>query len=509
MFIIVSLLVFINIVLLFLYSIWTYNYWMKKGVPYSHFTWGNFLDMILLRRSVADLISDLYRTGYGFPLLGYFEFCTPALLIRDPKLVKKVLVTDFHCFEETGYGMDVKLDPLLARNPFALCGKLWRAVRSLLTPGFTLYKVKNQFPLMAVECREMIHYLETEAPKYRPGGVEVKSLLRKFSVDVVVRCAFGVHGNSFSDPEAVFFKIGESFNEHGSWKQIRLILYNSLPKILRSSFWDINAQYFFLQLIKEIILYRERNRVFRNDYLHMLMHIKRMGTIVKGRNIIRVGDVDIEYTDENIASYALLLFFTGFHLPTCTLSFALYELASNPEVQTRLREEIDDVLMQHNGGLTYEAVEEMIYLDMVLKVTLRKYPPFHSITRMCTKPYHLTLDSGRTILVEKGTAVVIPVEALQNDPNHFPEPDLFDPGRFSEEQRVNVKPFTYLPYGAGPRQCFGMKFADAEMKAGLVAIVSHFEIHRTEMTPATIEKDPCTITLDMKDSLWLDFVRRK
>ncbi|XP_067006665.2 cytochrome P450 6k1-like [Anabrus simplex] len=457
-----------------------------------------------------EILLIFLQAGAGQPILGYYQIRTPILLVRDPEIIKKVLVTNFDSFQETYYVVDKNLDPLVARCPLMLSGDVWRGVRSLEAPAFTLGRVVTHFPTMALESREIIKYLETEAPKHRPGGLEVRDLTCKFTTDVVVRCGFGVYGNSFTEADATLRKLAAP--TVGVWKAIRFTLHSLIPKLpefLRVRYMELEDQSFFQLLIKELILYRETKRVFRNDYLQMLMHIKCMGNIVKGKNTIRIAGVNLDYNDEDIASHALNLLHFGCELPSFILTLALYELASNPEIQTRLRAEIDVVLMRYSGGLTYEAVQEMSYLDMVLNETLRKYPPFQFLTRVCTRSCQLPLRNGESFILEKGTAVLIPLEGLQMDPEHFPNPEQFDPERFSEERRATIKPFSYIPYGVGPRQCFGMKFADAEMKAGLVTIISHFEVFRTPRTAATITKDPFTSLFDNKGGMWLDFVRRK
>ncbi|XP_068084403.1 cytochrome P450 6k1 [Anabrus simplex] len=499
---------------LYLYCTWTFDYWKKKGVPFIKPLplFGNVLAVITRQKTPVDLWVDLYRAGDGHPFLGLYHFRSPSLLVRDPEMIKNILVTNFNCFNRTAMKVDRKLDPLLARHPFVLSGDVWRAVRSLLVPAFTLYKVKNQFPLMAMECREMIQYLENEAPKHRPDGLNVRQMTRKFAVDVVVRCGFGIIGNSFHESEGVLRKFGEDFTAINLWKGIRILMLTlipKLPKFLTARFMNLDGQEFFRQLIRELIRYRENNRVFRNDYLQMLMHIKYMGKNVKGINTIRVAGVNIEFTDDDIAAHALMFFFTGTEISSFILAHVLYELARNTEIQTQLREEIDSVLKRHSGGLTYEAIEEMFYMDMVLNETLRKYPPFAVLLRTCTRPCELPLPNGKTFIMDEGVTAVISTLALHMDPNNFPEPEKFDPERFSAERKDSIKPYTFLPFGEGPRQCFAYKFAQAEIKAGIVAVVSHFEIRTTPRTPVILIREPFGFPMDVKGGLWLDFVRRK
>lgn len=161
------------------------------------------------------------------------------------------------------------------------------------------------------------------------------------------------------------------------------------------------------------------------------------------------------------------------------MQFALYELARNQEVQNKLREEIKRVSAKHKGELTYEAVmSEMEYLGRVVdgkkekkiyiqlfKIniqckysvaeTLRKYPPGFVLGRMCTRDFRIP-DSNVTI--EKGTNVVIPVFGMHKDERYFPDPEKFDPDRFTEEQKATRHNYAYLPFGEGPRNCIGKVF---------------------------------------------------
>jgi hypothetical protein len=83
------------------------------------------------------------------------------------------------------------------------------------------------------------------------------------------------------------------------------------------------------------------------------------------------------------------------------------------------------------------------------------YPPVLFAARECTKPFELETPSGGSYVVEAGTPVIIPIYALHYDPQHFPDPQIFDPDRFSEENKESRHKYSYLPFGEGPRICLG------------------------------------------------------
>lgn len=84
--------------------------------------------------------------------------------------------------------------------------------------------------------------------------------------------------------------------------------------------------------------------------------------------------------------------------------------------------------------------------------TLRKYPPVPVLTRDCTETYKIP-DSDLVIL--KGQTVFFPILGIQYDPEHYPDPERFDPDRFTNEGKSTRHPFTWLPFGEGPRNCIG------------------------------------------------------
>ena len=95
------------------------------------------------------------------------------------------------------------------------------------------------------------------------------------------------------------------------------------------------------------------------------------------------------------------------------------------------------------------------YAEVFVSETLRKYPPLPILTRLCTKDY---IIPGTDVQLNKGVGVMIPVLGLHSDPEYYPNPDIFDPERFSEENKQSRPSFTWLPFGDGPRICIGKTY---------------------------------------------------
>jgi cytochrome P450 family 6 len=136
------------------------------------------------------------------------------------------------------------------------------------------------------------------------------------------------------------------------------------------------------------------------------------------------------------------------------MTFCSYELALNQDIQDKLREEVNEVLLRHNGEVTYDAILQMKYLDMVFNETLRKYPIIDVQRRKSVKDFTIPNTS---LTIPAGMAIMVPVYALHNDERFWEDPDQFNPERFTAENIQKRHPFAFIPFSEGPRQCIGLR----------------------------------------------------
>ncbi|XP_047005153.1 cytochrome P450 6k1-like [Schistocerca americana] len=177
----------------------------------------------------------------------------------------------------------------------------------------------------------------------------------------------------------------------------------------------------------------------------------------------------------------------GFETSSSTLSFCLYELARNVELQEEVRQHVRQVLRKHGGQPTYEALNEMTDLTNVVNEALRMHPPVSFLDREAARDYKIP---GADIVLPKGTGVVISVLGLHNDPRYWKEPQRFMPARFREENSKDRPSYTFLPFGEGPRLCLGMRVAYLQVKLALVHILNNFEVLPTPETPSSLRYEP-------------------
>lgn len=249
--------------------------------------------------------------------------------------------------------------------------------------------------------------------------LEMKDLCARFTTDVIGTCAFGIDCNSLNDPNAEFRYYGEKIfgtPRHSPVFNQLIQAFRGLSRKLHVKISADDVSNFFLKVVRETVEYRESNNISRNDFMDILIKLKNQN----------VTDADKAVTLNEISAQAFLFFLAGFGSLSTTLTFCLYELGKNPEIQSKARQIIRAALEKHNGQFTYEMMMDMPYIDQILHgksfyiimliilcslysilfhsnlkstETLRKYPSFAHLVRMAKKNYQI---AGTNMVIEKG-----------------------------------------------------------------------------------------------------------
>lgn len=220
-----------------------------------------------------------------------------------------------------------------------------------------------------------------------------------------------------------------------------------------------------------------------------------------------------EWEDDDLVAQSMIFILAGFNAVSLSTAFMAHDLAMNPDVQQRLYEEIVAVAARFSADkkpITYEALQSMKYLDMVLCESMRLWPIGGMQDRYVNKPYVLTQSDGTSVTLNVGDGLWVPMQNFQLDEAYFPDPKRFDPERFSDENKGKIRNGTYLPFGMGPRNCVGSRFAIMEMKALFVYLLLDFELVKCAKTMDPIELKPgASFIMEPRNGLWLELKQRK
>jgi cytochrome P450 len=198
--------------------------------------------------------------------------------------------------------------------------------------------------------------------------------------------------------------------------------------------------------------------------------------------------LDINYarkqlTENEVIAQAFVFLLAGYFTTFSALAYFAYDLALNPDIQQKLYDEINGAI-DSDGEIPYDVLTRLPYLEAVFAESLRLHSGALPLARLATTDYKLG-DTGITI--KAGQQIEIPIYAMHLSEQYFPDPYKFDPGRFMPENKHNIKPYTYLPFGAGPRNCIGMRFALIEIKICMAHLIRRYRFYRCPQTDVPIE----------------------
>ncbi|XP_023717570.1 cytochrome P450 9e2 isoform X2 [Cryptotermes secundus] len=496
---------------LYLLGTWNHNHFKKRNIPYVKPLpfFGNMRPAICSKNKehFPDYILRMYRQLEDHPYGGVFSFMQPVIILRDPELIQRVTVKDFDHFTDHRSFFDEATEPLWDER--------WRNMRSILNPAFTSSKTEAMFGLVSQCCQQMVEFLEQCYQQPPEQGcfiqrdfemlvLELKELYARYTNDVIARTAFGIEIDSFKNPTNEFYMMGQKAFKIGHLRMMKYFGYLISPKLMQLLGVNIipkKVTDFLRSTIYETVLTREKEDIVKPDMLQLLTQaMKGVLTDETSSEERKKTDKSNEMDMDDIGAQALMFFLAGFETTSTLLCFASHQLAVHPDIQNKLQEEIDATLQQHGGKITHEAVHSMKYLDMVVSETLRMFPPSVVADRLCVKPYCLEADPP--VELKPGDTMFIPIYGLHHDPEHYSNPERFDPERFSDEKRQNINPFAYLPFGSGPRSCIGKLFALMESKLALAYLLSRFNLSVVPKTPMPLKIIQTGFNISVKGGFW-------
>lgn len=219
-----------------------------------------------------------------------------------------------------------------------------------------------------------------------------------------------------------------------------------------------------------------------DDYLYQIIHLRRASPDDSLLGLLIAGGM----SDALIRDQLLTMLIAGHDTSTALLSWALYALSSNPDIQAKAQQEVDAVLGADPPDL--HKISGLRYLEQVINETLRLYPPIHLGSRIAATD--LEFQGYR---IPAGRRVLYSIYLTHRDRRYWPNPAVFLPERFAPDQPR--QPYTFVPFGGGPRNCLGMAFAQVEVKVVLARILQQFDLaftgHRVRpRMGATLEPQP-------------------
>ncbi|UYV62165.1 TBXAS1 [Cordylochernes scorpioides] len=528
----------------------------------------------------------------------YYIGLRPTLLVNDPEIIKLIEVKNFQSAPNRSNLLELRDAPPKPGEPddsiITYRGDRWKKIRSILSPSFTINKMKLMAPVITNCINDLMSNL---AAVKEQNDIEIYDLYKRLTMDVIGRTAFGIQTHVQKNPKNdLFLRYAQGvisrfplFDQlfiltgtgiyYGTdyWPNFRI---NKEELWMKGEWYRVSfpeAQWLMTPLFETVFKLANRGknpRVGLNEECTKVIHARKKDPKAKRLDLLQLmldtemteeqmnnatltaGEDDDKETDtksdvlangsskdvkrlseDEMKANASLFLLAGYETTSTALAFTTYLLVKHQDVQERVRQEILEIV-EANGDISYTSVQKLKYLDAVCNEALRLYPPVHLfVTREATED----IPCGK-FTVPKGVAIQIPAYTLQRDPDYWQDPDTFNPDRFVShftstprptipvillsifhhlssikcicenvefklylkyfkessthatgpshtlpqlhvlrylflpENKNSINPFAFQSFGAGPRNCIGMRFAQMELKMALSTILLKYKL---------------------------------
>ena len=404
-----------------------------------------------------------------------------ATIVAAPELARQVLADHYSHYQQKSQSYIV-LRILMGNGLVTSEGEFWRGQRKLVQPAFHRRRLDALFAMMVERTNDFVARFRAAAESGQ--AVDLTTPLSELTLDIISRAMFSSDVQGAAAEVSRHIAILNDYALH----MLRHPWLFLLPKRIPTPFTyrPVNSLNSMHRIVNGIIQSRRRGADTHDDLLSMLLSACEEGT---GRGM----------TDEQLRDEVMTIFVAGHETTANAMAWLLYLVSQHPEVEARLREEID--ARWASEGLNNQNIFAFTYVRQVIEESLRVYPTIWSVGRRCTEADEL---GGYQIPV--GMNMVVPIFHFHWNDRYWPNPQKFDPSRFTAENRPPADSMIYFPFGAGPRSCVGNHFALQELMIMTVLFHRYFRFRVTR--DFKVEPDPL-ITLRPKDGLKMTLELRR
>ncbi|CAI2358121.1 unnamed protein product [Caenorhabditis sp. 36 PRJEB53466] len=490
------------------YFKWLHTYWKRKGIngPAGLPFIGSFYDVADVHRPRGYLLHK-WTQQFG-KVFGYYEGAVPILVVSDLNMLQELFVKKFDNFYARkstnlihGNLENSVEEPRI--NLFTARGARWKRLRALASPAFSVKALKQVHNVMEDSVINMVDLMA----KHDDGKpFNIHAYYQELTYDIISRLAMG-------QPNSELF----NNNGIGITKAIFNRTYRVLPWYLavlfpqfefmvkRLFFNHENVQggdvgkllKFCSDAVSSRMKEREENAALgiqntENDFIDMFLNYysEQVEDIEYGST------VEKKVTSEDVVGACFVFLLAGFDTTANSLAYASYLLAKNPDKMRLVQEELDNVLKSPN--VSHDDTGKLKYLDAVIREALRLYPvAWFACSRECVKP--TTLGD---VHIDKGVKIEADVMSIHHSKEIWGDNALeFVPERWIDASNRHV--MSWIPFGAGPRQCVGMRLGLVESKTALAHVLRRYDLVAGPETEKELRTQGCTATSPEAVTLYL------
>jgi cytochrome P450 len=403
-----------------------------------------------------------YTAAFGDTFRFYLGGLKEAIVTTDPAVIQHVLKTNAENYEKSEIQVK-RMGHFLGKGLLTTHGEAWRTQRRLIQKGFDRRLLDALSTIMQDSLTESLRDFDAQV---QAGSVDIYPHLMKMTFAMVARSLFGARLKD-EDIDLV---------SHTICTVQEFIVRQTIQPYLNPWF-SVSGE----------LRKHEEMRARADDVL--MEYIKQRRNQPPGQDLLQTL-MDARYSDgeamsdELVLSESMQLLVAGHETSSNSLSWLLYLLSSRPDCLEKVRQEFDSVL--GDAPLGHADLPGLEFTTQVIQESLRLYPPFWMIDRMAVAD-----DSIGDIAIPAGSTVIVYVYGAHHAPRHWENPESFDATRFVKGSEKLRTPFTYLPFGGGPRVCIGNHYAMLQILMILSVLLRKYDFALT--SGQTIEARPMVI----------------
>nr|QIK02100.1 cytochromes P450 family 4 [Holotrichia parallela] len=350
-------------------------------------------------------------------------------------------------------------------------GNRWRKHRKIITPAFHFQILEDFIEVFNSQSEILVSKLKEES---KPASVDLYPLIARCTLDIICETAMGTTVNAQNDLDSEYVKCVKMLLQVITERTFSPLLANDMLYIFSDTY---RREKYALKIVHDYTrsVIKRRKAEFFGDSKNYESSVDSLGRKKKRAFLdllLEYSTRDPSFTEEDIRQEVDTFMFEGHDTTATSITFALYALAIYPDIQEKVFAEIENIFSDDpKRNANYRDLQEMKYLEMVIKESLRVYPTVAQIGRALEEDV-----DWNGVLLPKGLMIYIFLYGVHQSSEWYENPEKFDPERFNAENSKNRNPFTYIPFSAGVRNCIGQKFAMLEMKSAISHILRNFEL---------------------------------
>nr|ACI25368.2 CYP4CC1 [Liposcelis bostrychophila] len=374
-------------------------------------------------------------------------------------------------FEITKADVYEFLLPWIGDGLITSTGKKWRTHRKMLTPAFH-FRILEEFTKVFNKNGKIFCEVLSKIPENKI--FDVYEYVKMYAMDNICETAMSVSINAQKNPNSAYIRAVKDMCTV-AFKRMRTLWLRS-DFLFRMSPWakvHDDALSLIHSQTRDVIKKRKQE-LERNPDLRLTMENDNFS--IKGKlaflDILLHAAQEYRLTDEDIREEVDTFMFEGHDTITSAISFAMYYISRDQEVQKKILQETESIFRGEDREPTVKDFGAMKYLETVIKETLRLHPSVPFIARKISQDFQIDMKA----YAPRGAEVLVVIAALHRNPYQWEKWDQFYPEHFLPEATQKRHPYSFVPFSAGPRNCIGQKFAMIEMKSVLSKVVKEFEL---------------------------------